>query len=38
LSEIFVSGIPMEFFENGQEGALSSDGMFEIHAHQGGKN
>ena len=37
LSEIFVSGIPMEFSENGQEGALSSDGMFEIHAHQGGK-
>lgn len=37
LSEIFVSGIPMEFSENGQEGALSRDGMFEIHAHQGGK-
>jgi len=36
LSEIFASGIPMEFSENGVGGALSSAGMFEIYAHQNG--
>jgi len=36
LSEIFVSGIPMNYTEKGKKGALSSAGMFEIRANQNG--
>jgi len=38
LKDIFLSGIPMHYTENGEEGALSSAGMFEIYAQQNGKD
>jgi len=38
LKDIFVSGIPMQYTENGEDGALSSAGMFEIYAQQHGKD